>query len=67
LQAQNQVLQEQLRLAHVKEGKQEIRQICAENMDVFKLPGDKSTATSAIKHCIPTPTIPVNISITLQN
>jgi hypothetical protein len=66
MQARNQVLQEQLRLAHVK-GEQEIRKICAEYVDVFKLPGDKSTTTSAIKHCILTPTIPVNISITLRN
>jgi hypothetical protein len=29
-----------LRLAHVKEGEQEIRQICSEYVDVFKLPGD---------------------------
>ena len=33
----NQILQSQLRLAHVKEGKEDIRQICAECMDVFKL------------------------------
>jgi hypothetical protein len=67
LHVRNQVLQAQLRLAHVKEGEQEIRQICAEYVDVFKLPGDKLTATSAIKHHIPTPTIPANRSITLRN
>jgi hypothetical protein len=61
------LLQEQLRLAHVKEGEQEIRQICAEYVDVFKLPGDKLTATSAVKHYIPTPTIPTNRAITLRN
>ena len=66
-QARNQLLQEQLRLAHVKEGEQEIRQICAEYVDVFKLPGDKLTATSAVKHYIPTPTIPTNRAITLRN
>jgi hypothetical protein len=43
-------LQSQLRLAHVKEGEQEIRKICADYSDVFKLPGDKLTATSAIEH-----------------
>ena len=37
----NQLLQAQLRLAHLKEGEREIRQICAEYVDVFKLPGDK--------------------------
>jgi mRNA-degrading endonuclease RelE of RelBE toxin-antitoxin system len=36
-------------------------------VDVFKLPGDKLTATSAVKHYIPTPTIPANRSITLRN
>jgi hypothetical protein len=58
--ARNQILQTQLRLAHVKEGEEEIRHICAEYMDVFKLPGDKLTSTSAIKHYIPTPSIPAN-------
>ena len=48
----NQILQAQLRLASVKEGEVEIRQICAEYMDVFKLPGDKLRATSAIKHYV---------------
>jgi hypothetical protein len=36
-------------------------------MHVFKLPGDKLMATSAIKHHIPTPSNPVNRAITLQN
>jgi hypothetical protein len=36
-------------------------------MDVFKLQGDKLTATSAIKHHIPTPPIPVNTANTLRN
>ena len=63
----NQILQIQLRLAHVKEGEYEIWQICAKYMDVFKLPGDKLSSTSAIKHYIPTPTIPVNRAITLRN
>jgi len=47
-QARNQLLQEQLRLANVKEGEQKIRQICAEYVDVFKLPKDKLNATSAV-------------------
>jgi hypothetical protein len=62
-----QTLQAQLRLAHIKEGEEEIRQIFTEYMDFFKLPGDKLTATSAIKHYIPIPTIPANRSITLRN
>jgi hypothetical protein len=61
------LLQAQLRLAHLKEGEQEIRQICTEYVDVFKLPGDKLTSTSAVEHCIPTPTIPTNRAITLRN
>jgi hypothetical protein len=62
--ARNQLLQIQLRCAHLKEGEQETEQICAEYVDVFKLPGDKLTATSAIEHCIPIPTIPTNRTIT---
>jgi len=36
-------------------------------VDFFKLPGDRLTATSAIEHYIPTPTIPTNRAITLRN
>jgi hypothetical protein len=36
-------------------------------MDVFKLPGDKLTATSGIKHYIPTPSISTNRALTLRN
>jgi len=43
---QTQILQTQIRLANIKE-EEEIRQICTEYMDVFKLPGDKLTATTA--------------------
>jgi hypothetical protein len=57
-QARCRLLKAQLRLSHLKEGEQEIRQICTEYADVFKLPGDRLTATSAIEQCIPTPTIP---------
>jgi hypothetical protein len=66
LHARNQVLQAQLRLSHVK-GEQELRQICAEYADVFKLPGDRLRATSAVKHYIPAPTIPANRSIKWRN
>ena len=57
----------QLRLAHIKEAEEEIRRICAEYKDVFKLPGDRLTATSAIKHYIPSPSIPANRALTLRN
>ena len=63
----NQILQAQLRLAHIKGGEEEIRQHCAEYMDVFKLPGDKLTAKSAITHYIPTPSIPAHRALTLWN
>jgi len=36
-------------------------------MDVFKLPGDKLTAMSAITHYIPTPSIPATRALTLRN
>jgi len=36
-------------------------------VDVFKLTGDKLTSTSAIKHHIPTPSIPANRALTLRN
>lgn len=49
------MIRTQLRLAHIKEDDQEVRQICAQHMDVFKLSGDKLTATSAIKHYITNP------------
>jgi len=61
------MLQSQLRLAHIKEGEEEIRQICAEYMHVFKLPGDRLTATSAITRYIPTPSIPANRALNLRN
>jgi hypothetical protein len=65
LNKRSQASQAQLRLAHIKE--EEIRQICTEFIDVFKLPGDKLSATSAIKHHFPTPSISVNRAITLRN
>jgi len=65
--SRNQILQAQLRLAYTKEVEEEIRQICTEYMDVFKLLRDKLTATSAIKHHIPTSTIPANRAIILRN
>ena len=62
-----QMLQSQLRLTHIKEGEEEIRQICAEYMDVFKLPGDRLKATSAITHYIPNLSIPANTALPLRN
>ena len=39
LNKRSQTLQAQLRLSHIKEGEEQIRQICTEFIDVFKLPG----------------------------
>jgi hypothetical protein len=55
-------------LDHIKEGADTIRTICRECIDIFKLPGDKLTATNAAVHCIPTPGIPEGIPrYTLKN
>ncbi|PNF18384.1 hypothetical protein B7P43_G12483 [Cryptotermes secundus] len=62
-----QLLKENLRLDHITEGASDIRKICEEYVDIFKLPGDSLTATSAAEHTIPTPTIPKGKAITLRN
>jgi hypothetical protein len=60
-------LNEKLRLGHIVEGADEVRAICREYADIFKLPGDKLTATSAAVHSILTPSIPEGRAITLKN
>jgi hypothetical protein len=60
-------LDEKLRLEHVVEGADEVRALCREYHDVFKLPGDKLTVTSAAMHSICTPSIPEGRAITLKN
>ncbi|KAJ4425612.1 hypothetical protein ANN_27808 [Periplaneta americana] len=62
-----QLLNEKLRLNHITEGAEEIRSICKEYVDIFKLPGDKLTSTTAAMHSIPTPSIPRGRAITLKN
>jgi hypothetical protein len=62
-----QLLKENFRLDHVIEGADDIRKICEEYVDIFKLPGDSLTATTAAEHTIPTPTIPKGRAITLRN
>jgi hypothetical protein len=49
------LLKEKLRLNRVIEVAKEIREICEEYADIFKLPGDTLTATTATEHLIPTP------------
>lgn len=61
------LLYDNLRLQHIEEGAKDIRDICSEFVDVFKLPGDKLTSTTAAKHYIPTPSIPKGRPITLKN
>jgi hypothetical protein len=61
------LLNENLRLGHTIEGADDIRKICEEYTDVFKLPGDSLTATTAAEHTIPTPSIPKGRAITLKN
>jgi hypothetical protein len=62
-----QLLNENLRLGHIVEGASDIKKICEEYVDIFKLPGDSLTATTAAEHTIPTPTIPKGRAITLKN
>jgi hypothetical protein len=45
-----QLLKENLRLSHIVEGADDIRNICEECIDIFKLPGDSLTATTAAEH-----------------
>jgi hypothetical protein len=62
-----QLLKEKLRLGHIREGADEISEICKEFVDIFKLPGDSLTVTTATEHSIPTPSIPKGRPITLRN
>jgi hypothetical protein len=61
------LLNEKLRLSHIIEGANDIKRICEEYIDIFKLLGDSLTATTAAKHSIPTPSIPKERAITLRN
>jgi hypothetical protein len=61
------VEQKKLRLSHVKEGEESIRELCEEYGDIFKLQGDKLTGTTAVMHHIPTPNFPKGRAITLKN
>jgi hypothetical protein len=60
-------LNKKLRLSHIKEGEESIRELCEEYADIFKLEGDKLTATAATMHHIPTPHFPKGRAITLKN
>jgi hypothetical protein len=60
-------LNKKLTLSHVKEGGESVRELCEEYVDIFKLEGDKLTATTAALHHIPTPHFPKGRAITLKN
>jgi hypothetical protein len=62
-----QLLNEKLRLGHIVDGANDIREICEEYADIFKLPGGSLTATTAAEHTIPTPNIPKGRALTLKN
>jgi hypothetical protein len=62
-----QLLNETLRQSHITKGADDIRKICEDYVDIFKLPGDPLTATTAAEHTVPTPTIPKRRTITLKN
>jgi hypothetical protein len=57
----HQLLDAQLRLDHVIEGRESLRSLCHEYIDVFHLPGDKLTETTGAVHSIPTPNIPQSV------
>jgi hypothetical protein len=61
------LLREKLRLDQMVEGAKEVKEICEEYADIFKLPGDTLTSTTAAEHSIPTPSIPKGRAITLRN
>jgi hypothetical protein len=61
------LLKEKLRLDHIVEGSNDIRKICEEFVDIFKLPRDSLNATTATEHSIPTPSIPKGRAMTLRN
>ncbi|KAJ4435279.1 hypothetical protein ANN_23857, partial [Periplaneta americana] len=56
-----------IRLAHVKEGKEELLSLCQEYNDIFRLPGDRLTEVKGLVHTIPTPHINPHKPLTLKN
>ena len=67
LKNRKELLLSKLRLAHIKEGAEQLKEICVEYNDIFRLPGDKLSETKSITHSIPTPSIPKGRAITLKN
>lgn len=63
----HQLLDTQLRIDHVTEGKESLRSLCHQYIDIFHLPGDKLTETTGAVHTIPTPDIPPERAIHVKN
>ncbi|KAJ4430510.1 hypothetical protein ANN_19098 [Periplaneta americana] len=60
-------LQQTIRLAYVKEGKEELLSLCQEYNDIFRLRGDRLTEVKDLAHTIPTPHINPHKRLTLKN
>jgi hypothetical protein len=56
-----------LSLYHTVDGADDIRKICEDYVDIFKLPGDSLTVTTAAEHTITTHVIPRGKAITFNN
>jgi hypothetical protein len=61
------LLREKPRLDQMIEGAKEVKQICKEYANIFKLPGDMLTTTTAAEHSNPTPSISKGRAIILRN
>ena len=67
LEKRHELLNTQLRLGHITEGKESLRNICHEYLDIFYLPGDKLSETKGTVHSIPTPDIPPERAIHVKS
>lgn len=63
----NQLLISKLRFSHLSEGQDELRELCCEYNDIFRLPGDRLTETKSTVHNIPTPSVISSRAITQKN
>ena len=61
------LLLSKLRLSHITEGLDKLKEICLNYSDIFRLPGDRLTATKTAVHSIPTPSIISGRAVTLKN
>jgi hypothetical protein len=63
----NELLLGKLRTSHITEGLDELKELCLRYNDIFRLPGDRLTATKTVVHSIPTPSVMPGRAITLKN